>query len=152
MDKQTIIDWTDIFLVSIGLFVTRDWKAFHEGFELRQIIVCLKETKQESLIQHLASKLIQGLEAGMSLAEQFQNYRFLSEEFSKIVLQGEAKGSLGKELILQRMDKKTAFQTSSSLDAFYSANHFFLGVAALILLVYAAVLLPVYGSIEEVLP
>lgn len=87
MDKQTIIDWTDIFLVSIGLFVTRDWKAFHEGFELRQIIVCLKETKQESLIQHLASKLIQGLEAGMSLAEQFQNYRFLSEEFSKIVLQ-----------------------------------------------------------------
>ena len=35
----------------------------------------------------------------MSLAEQFQNYRFLSEEFSKIVLQGEAKGSLGKELI-----------------------------------------------------
>ena len=49
------------------------------------------------------------------------------------------------------MDKKTAFQTSSSLDAFYSANHF-LGVAALILLVYAAVLLPVYGSIEEVLP
>ena len=67
-------------------------KLFHEGFELRQIIVCLKETKQESLIQHLASKLIQGLEAGMSLAEQFQ---------------------------------KTAFQTSSSLDAFYSANHFF---------------------------
>src|SRR5699024_5528502 len=28
-------------------------KLFHEGFELRQIIVCLKETKQESLIQHL---------------------------------------------------------------------------------------------------
>ena len=53
-------------------------KLFHEGFELRQIIVCLKETKQESLIQHLASKMIQGLEAGIPLADQFQNYRFLS--------------------------------------------------------------------------
>ena len=84
-------------------------KLFHEGFELRQIIVCLKETKQESLIQHLASKLIQGLEAGMSLAEQFQNYRFLSEEFSKIVLQGEAKGSLGKELIFTANGQENSF-------------------------------------------
>lgn len=87
MDKQTISDWTNIFLISICLFVARDWQTFHEGFELRQIIVCLKETKQESLIQHLASKMIQGLEAGIPLADQFQNYHFLSEEFSKIILQ-----------------------------------------------------------------
>ena len=127
-------------------------KLFHEGFELRQIIVCLKETKQESLIQHLASKLIQGLEAGMSLAEQFQNYRFLSEEFSKIVLQGEAKGSLGKELIFySEWTRKQLFKRLHHWMHFIQPI-IFLGVAALILLVYAAVLLPVYGSIEEVLP
>lgn len=127
-------------------------KLFHEGFELRQIIVCLKETKQESLIQHLASKMIQGLEAGIPLADQFQNYRFLSEEFSKIILQGEAKGNLGKELIFySEWTRKQLFKRLQHWLHFIQPI-IFLGVAVLILLVYAAVLLPVYGSIEEVLP
>ena len=127
-------------------------KLFHEGFELRQIIVCLKETKQESLIQHLASKMIQGLEAGIPLADQFQNYHFLSEEFSKIILQGEAKGNLGKELIFySEWTRKQLFKRLQHWLHFIQPI-IFLGVAVLILLVYAAVLLPVYGSIEEVLP
>ncbi len=113
-------------------------KLFHEGFELSQIIVCL-ETKQESLLQHLASKMIQGLEAGIPLADQFQNYRFLSEEFSKIILQGEAKGNLGKELIFySEWTRKQLFKRLQHWLHFIQPI-IFLGVAVLILLVYAAV-------------
>ena len=112
----------------------------------------MKETKQESLLQHLASKMIQGLEAGIPLADQFQNYRFLSEEFSKIILQGEAKGNLGKELIFySEWTRKQLFKRLQHWLHFIQPIIFW-GVAVLILLVYAAVLLPVYGSIEEVLP
>ena len=74
-------------------------KLFYEGLELRQIIYCLKETRQGSLIQLLAFRLTKGLESGIPLAEQFQSYTLFTEDFSQIILQGEAKGQLGKELL-----------------------------------------------------
>ena len=101
-------------------------KLFHEGFELRQIIVLLEgdETrKSDSTPCFQDDTRIRGRYT-ISLI-QFQNYHFLSEEFSKIILQGEAKGNLGKELIFySEWTRKTAFQTTSALAAFYSANYF----------------------------
>ncbi|WP_165005444.1 MULTISPECIES: competence type IV pilus assembly protein ComGB [unclassified Enterococcus] len=126
-------------------------KLFYEGLELKQIIFCLQETKKGSLLQSLAVQMMDGLETGIPLAMQFQHYDFLTEEFSKIILQGEAKGNLGKELLFySELTRKQFFQQISHW-LHWLQPILFLGVAALILTIYAAILLPVYGNIEEVL-
>ncbi len=126
-------------------------KLFYEGLELRQIIFCLKETKQGSLIQLLAFRLTKGLESGISLAQQFETYSFLTAEFSQIVLQGEAKGNLGKELLFYSKLARQHFFQKVNRGLSWIQPVLFLGIASLILLIYAAILLPVYGNIEEVL-
>lgn len=126
-------------------------KLFYEGLELRQIIFCLKETKQGSLIQLLAFRLTKGLESGISLAQQFETYSFLTAEFSQIVLQGETKGNLGKELLFYSKLARQHFFQKVNRGLSWIQPVLFLGIASLILLIYAATLLPVYGNIEEVL-
>ncbi len=126
-------------------------KLFYEGLELRQIIYCLKETKQGSLIQLLAFRLTKGLELGIPLAEQIQSYSFFTDDFNQIILQGEAKGQLGKELVFySSVTRRRFFQKIDRL-LHWIQPVVFLGIASLILLIYAAILLPVYGNIEEVL-
>ena len=126
-------------------------KLFYEGLDLKQIIRCLKETKEGSLVQSLAYQLMEGLELGIPLAKQFEQYGFLTTEFSRIVLQGEAKGSLGKELLFYSdLTRKEFFQKIHRW-LHWVQPVLFLGIAVLILLIYAAILLPVYGNIEEVL-
>lgn len=126
-------------------------KLFYEGLELRQIIYCLKETSQGSLIQLLAFRLTKGLESGIPLAEQFQSYTFFTEDFSQIILQGEAKGQLGKELLFYSSLTRRHFFQKINRILHWIQPLFFFGIAGLILLIYAAILLPVYGNIEEVL-
>lgn len=126
-------------------------KLFYEGLELRQIIYCLKETRQGSLIQLLAFRLTKGLESGIPLAEQFQSYTFFTEDFSQIILQGEAKGQLGKELLFYSSLTRRHFFQKINRILHWIQPLFFFGIAGLILLIYAAILLPVYGNIEEVL-
>ena len=126
-------------------------KLFYEGLDLKQIIRCLKETKEGSLVQSLAYQLMEGLELGIPLAQQFEQYHFLTTEFSQIVLQGEAKGNLGKELLFYSdLTRKEFFQKIHRW-LHWVQPVLFLGIAGLILLIYAAILLPVYGNIEEVL-
>ncbi|MGX7174616.1 competence type IV pilus assembly protein ComGB [Enterococcus ratti] len=126
-------------------------KLFYEGLELQHIILCLKETKQGSLIQLLAFRLTKGLEMGIPLAKQFQIYSFLTEEFSQIILQGEAKGNLGKELLFYSTLSRQQFFQKINRWLHWLQPILFLGIAGLILLIYAAILLPVYSNIEEVL-
>lgn len=126
-------------------------KLFYEGLELQQIIFCLKETKQGSLIQLLAFRLAKGLETGIPLAKQFQDYSFLTKEFSQIILQGEAKGNLGKELLFYSKLTRQQFFQKINQWLHWLQPILFLAIAGLILLIYAAILLPVYGNIEEVL-
>ncbi|MBO0462404.1 MULTISPECIES: competence type IV pilus assembly protein ComGB [unclassified Enterococcus] len=126
-------------------------KLFYEGLDLKQIIRCLKETKEGSLVQSLAYQLMQGLEVGIPLAQQFEQYSFLTTEFSRIVLQGEAKGNLGKELLFYSEITRKEFFQKIHRWLHWIQPVLFLGIAALILLIYAAILLPVYGNIEEVL-
>ncbi|MHA6056733.1 MULTISPECIES: competence type IV pilus assembly protein ComGB [Enterococcus] len=126
-------------------------KLFYEGLDLKQIIRCLKETKEGSLVQSIAYQLMEGLELGIPLAQQFEQYGFLTTEFSRIVLQGEAKGNLGKELLFYSdLTRKEFFQKIHRW-LHWVQPVLFLGIAVLILLIYVAILLPVYGNIEEVL-
>ncbi|WP_416337255.1 competence type IV pilus assembly protein ComGB [Enterococcus thailandicus] len=126
-------------------------KLFNEGLELKQVVFCLKETKTGSLMQQLALQMANELEKGISLATQLEKYSFLTEEFSTIVQQGELKGNLGKELLFYSNYTRQHFFERLNRWLSWIQPVLFLVIACLILMIYAAVLLPIYGNLEEVI-
>lgn len=129
-----------------------EWgKLFQEGLELRQIIATMGQTNPRSLMHQLAAELDRGLQQGHSLADQLARYRFLTPEFSLIVFQGEAKGRLGAELVLySRLTQKRFYQKVEKMLHLLQPL-IFLFVALLIVSVYAAMFLPLYGNLNEIM-
>lgn len=102
-------------------------------------------------MQQLALQMANELEKGISLATQFEKYSFLTEEFSTIVQQGELKGNLGKELLFYSNYTRQHFFERLNRWLSWIQPVLFLVIACLILMIYAAVLLPIYGNLEEVI-
>ena len=101
-------------------------------------------------MHQLAAELDRGLQQGHSLADQLARYRFLTPEFSLIVFQGEAKGRLGAELVLySRLTRKRFYQKVEKMLHLLQPL-IFLFVALLIVSVYAAMFLPLYGNLNEI--
>lgn len=128
-----------------------EWgKLFNQGLELQQIITCLLATKKNSLMAELAGEMQTSLQDGISLAQQLQSFPFLTREFSQIILQGEARGNLGKELLLyseilwQRFFKRIEFLIT------WVQPLIFLLVALLIVSIYVAMLLPLTNGLEGI--
>lgn len=133
----------------LSAYFSLEWgKLFLQGMELQQIIVCLSQTEQTSLLKELALELENSLKAGESFAKTLSCYPFFSLELSQMVLQGEAKGQLGKELLAysELLNQRFFHKVERWCSLFQPLV--FLFVALLIVGLYAAMLLPLYGSIE----
>ncbi|MGG5359474.1 MULTISPECIES: competence type IV pilus assembly protein ComGB [unclassified Enterococcus] len=126
-------------------------KLFQKGLELKQVIFCLKEAKKGSLAQLFAERTAVKLETGEPLAQQFEDCAFLTAEFSRIIQQGEAKGNLGKELLFYSEVARDRFFQKIDRWLQWLQPILFLAVALFILLIYAAILLPLYENMGEVL-
>ncbi|KAF1293950.1 hypothetical protein BAU14_11565 [Enterococcus sp. CU9D] len=129
-----------------------EWgKLFQEGLELRQIIETMQITSKKSLMYQLSRELDLSLQEGIPLARRLAQYHFLTPEFSLIIFQGETKGRLGTELVLySRLTQKRFYQRMEKLLHLVQPLIFLL-VALLIVSVYAAIFLPLYGNLNEVL-
>ncbi|WP_312542750.1 competence type IV pilus assembly protein ComGB [Enterococcus sp.] len=133
-------------------FFALEWgKLFRQGLEINQIIVCMKETNKATLIQELAIRLEQTLEQGGRLTDQLEQYHFLTPEFALIVFQGEIKGRLGEELFVysQLLSERVFERVEKTIQ--WIQPVIFLFVALLIVGIYAAMFLPIYGNIQGVI-
>ncbi len=141
-----------LYQLLVTSYFALEWgKLFKEGLELRQIIATMQLTSENSLMYQLARELDLSLQQGLPLAEQLAKYRFLTPEFTLIVFQGEAKGRLGTELVLySRLTQKRFFQRTEKLLHLIQPL-IFLFVALLIVSVYAAIFLPLYGNLNDVM-
>lgn len=110
----------------------------------------LFQLPQESLMVALAYELNQGLREGILLTEQLPKYSFLTPEFSLIVFQGELKGRLGEELLVyhQLLLKKLIQIVEQALK--WIQPTVFLFIAVVIIMIYVAMFLPIYGNIGGV--
>lgn len=126
-----------------------EWgKLFQEGLELRQIIDNLANSQGSSLMQELALAMNRGLQTGESLVHQLEKFSFLSTEFYLIIQQGEIKGKLGEELLLySELLWQRFFDRLEKLLRWIQPVAF-LVVALVIILIYGAMLLPMYQNIE----
>lgn len=133
-------------------FFALEWgKLFRQGLETNQIILCMKEANKATLIQELASVLEQTLVQGGKLTEQLEQYHFLTPEFALIVFQGEVKGRLGDELFVysQLLSERVFQRVEKAIQ--WIQPVIFLFVALLIVGIYAAMFLPIYGNIQGVI-
>ncbi|MGM0126087.1 competence protein ComGB [Enterococcus sp. AZ194] len=136
----------------LSAYISLEWgKLFQEGLEMRQIIDCLILTRKGSIMQEVAEDLKTALQIGRPLAEQLEGYLFLTTEMSRIVIQGEAKGRLGEELLFYSDFMWKEFFKKIERALQWIQPIIFLLIAVLIVSVYAAMLLPIYGNMEGVL-
>lgn len=128
-------------------YFSLEWgKLFVQGIEIYQIIQLMQKTAADSLMNEWAQDLNQTLIQGKALAEKLAEYPFLTEEFSIIVFQGEAKGKLGEELILySQLTNQLLIRRIEGVMRWIQPI-VFLFVTVLIISVYGAMFLPIYSN------
>ncbi|MBO0440887.1 competence type IV pilus assembly protein ComGB [Candidatus Enterococcus ikei] len=130
-------------------FFALEWgKLFSQGLEIKTVIQLMKTTNQQSLMSELAEIIEEQSILGQTFYDQLPTFTFFSPELSLIIQQGEVKGNLGKELVLyselcwQRFFKRIEKMIQ------WIQPIIFLVVALLVVSIYAAMLLPIYGGME----
>ena len=113
--------------------------------------MCMQQTSTATLVQELAVQLELCLASGGLLPDKLKDYAFLTPEFSLIVFQGEMRGKLGEELFVysQLLTDRLFQQIEKKIQ--WIQPVIFLLVALLIVGVYAAMFLPIYGNIQGVI-
>lgn len=133
-----------------GYFALEWGKLLQEGMELKQVIHCMKKAKGRHLMHELALQIEENMRRGRPFVKELGKYPFFTREFTKIVQQGEAKGKLGTELLLysELIWQRFFYQLEQAMT--WIQPVIFLIVALLIVLIYAAMLLPIYGNMEGI--
>nr|WP_256924782.1 competence type IV pilus assembly protein ComGB [Enterococcus sp. 4G2_DIV0659] len=133
-------------------FFALEWgKLFSQGLEIKAVIQLMKATNHRSLMGELAQIIEERSMLGQSFYEQLPLFSFFSPELSLIIQQGEVKGKLGKELILYSELCWQRFFNRMEKAIQWIQPIIFLVVALLVVSIYAAMLLPIYGGMEEFL-
>lgn len=133
-------------------FFALEWgKLFSQGLEIKAVIQLMQVTEQRSLMSELAEMIEEQSMLGHTFYEQLPKFSFFSPELSLIIQQGQVKGNLGKELILySELCWQRFFKRMEKLIQWIQPV-IFLVVALLVVSIYAAMLLPIYGGMEEFL-
>jgi competence protein ComGB len=136
----------------ISAFFALEWgKLFSQGLETKAVIHLMKQTQSHRLMAELALSLEESLLAGETLYQQLLDYPFFTKELSLIIQRGEVKGKLGKELTLYSKISLTQFFKKIEKIITWIQPVVFITIAMLVIGVYGAMLLPIYGNMEGVL-
>ena len=129
-------------------YYAREWgNLIGQGLELSQILA-LMQKQASALFRDLGYDLAHKLENGQEFSRAVAQYPFFKQELALIIEYGEVKSKLGSELELY---------ASKTWEEFFSRLHasmnliqplVFLFVALMIVLLYAAMLLPLYQNME----
>lgn len=133
-------------------FFALEWgKLFSQGLEIKMVIQLMRGTDQKSLMSELAERIEERSMSGYTFYEQLPRFSFFSPELSLIIQQGQIKGNLGKELILySELCWQHFFKRMEKIIQWIQPI-IFLIVALLVVSIYAAMLLPIYGGMEDFL-
>ena len=124
----------------------RAW-VIGQGLELSQIFTMMQEQKSQ-LFQEIGRDLALSLDRGQSFSETVRGYPFFKKELPLMIEYGEVKSKLGSELEIY---------AEKTWEDFFRRVHkvmnviqplVFVFVAFVIVLLYAAMLLPIYQNME----
>ena len=129
-------------------YYAREWgNLIGQGLELSQIFSMMQDQKSQ-LFQEIGRDLALSLDRGQSFSETVGGYPFFKEELPLMIEYGEVKSKLGSELEIY---------AEKTWEDFFRRVHkamnviqplVFIFVALVIVLLYAAMLLPIYENLE----
>lgn len=129
-------------------YYAREWgNLIGQGLELSQIFSMMQEQKSQ-LFQEIGRDLAISLDRGQSFSETVSGYSFFKKELPLMIEYGEVKSKLGSELEIY---------AEKTWEDFFRRVHkamnviqplVFVFVALVIVLLYAAMLLPIYQNME----
>ncbi len=127
-------------------YYAREWgNLISQGLELTTILAIMEKEKS-ALVREIGQDMQESLVEGSSFYQKVEEYPFFTRELSLMIEYGDLKSKLGKEL---------SIYAQLSWENFFSRMHkatqliqplIFLAVAIIILLLYAAMLMPIYDN------
>ena len=129
-------------------YYAREWgNMIGQGLELSQIFQMMQE-QGNPLFREIGQDLEQSLQNGREFSKVVQNYPFFRRELGLIIEYGEVKSKLGSELEVYAEKTWESFFTRVNQTMNLVQPLVFIFVALLIVLLYAAMLLPMYQNME----
>ena len=140
----------------LGIFVqtyltayyAREWgNMISQGMGLTQIFQIMQEQGSQ-LFKEIGQDLAQALQNGRGFSQTIGTYPFFKKELSLIIEYGEVKSKLGSELEIYAEKTWEAFFTRVNRTMNLVQPLVFIFVALIIVLLYAAMLMPMYQNME----
>ncbi|HAP2966542.1 TPA: secretion system protein F [Enterococcus faecalis] len=136
----------------VSAFFALEWgKLLAQGLEMKEVIDLMRHTTNYPLMKELAGAISEGLLVGETLHRQLAAYPFFTKALGLMIQQGEVKGKLGKELMVYSNVCFQVFFKKIERVITLVQPFIFIIIACLIIGVYGAMLLPIYGNMEGVL-
>lgn len=131
--------YTSLFAIEWGYLLS-------QGLEIRDVILVMNRKGYSPLMKEMAKDVERELEKGHELDVALKGWAFLLPELRIIIKRGEIKGNLGKELVIYGKKVWEDFVLGMEKYIRWLQPILFLIIAILIVSVYAALLLPIYGN------
>ena len=129
-------------------YYAREWgNMISQGLELTQIFQMMQE-QGNPLFREIGFDLEKSLQNGNEFSKVVQNYPFFRRELGLIIEYGEIKSKLGSELEIYAEKTWESFFARVNRTMNLVQPLVFIFVALLIVLLYAAMLLPMYQNME----
>lgn len=133
-------------------FFALEWgKLFSQGLEIKTVLQVMSKSNQLTLMKEVAKAIEKRAVYGVSFHELLREFHFFSLELATIIEQGEVKGNLGRELIIYSDLSFQQFFLKIEKAIQWIQPVIFLVVAILVVSVYAAMLMPIYGGMDNFL-
>ncbi|MBP2620502.1 competence protein CglB [Streptococcus panodentis] len=129
-------------------YYAREWgNMIGQGLELSQIFAVMQE-QPSRLFQEVGKDMTAALEAGQAYADKVSSYPFFKKELALMIEYGEVKSKLGSELEVYAEKTWEEFFLRINRAMNLIQPLVFVFVALVIVLLYAAMLLPIYQNME----
>ncbi len=134
--------------IYLTAYYAREWgNMIGQGLELGQIFQMMQE-QPSKLFQEIGGDLELALQNGQGFSQKVQDYPFFKKELGLIIEYGEVKSRLGRELEVYAEKTWEEFFTRVNRAMNLVQPLVFVFVALMIVMLYAAMLLPIYENME----
>lgn len=134
--------------IYLTAYYAREWgNMIGQGLELSQIFQMMQEQASQ-LFQEIGRDLELALQNGQEFSQKVQDYPFFKKELGLIIEYGEVKSRLGSELEVYAEKTWEEFFTRVNRAMNLVQPLVFVFVALMIVMLYAAMLLPIYENME----
>lgn len=129
-------------------YYAREWgNLLSQGVELDQIVKVMQNQKSK-LFREIGYDMEEGFLSGKAFHQKVLDYPFFLTELSLMIEYGQVKAKLGTELDIYADEKWEDFFTKLARATQLIQPVIFIFVALIIVMIYAAMLLPMYQNME----